>query len=190
MNVLQRIVLAGAGAVVACATTVAPAGAAAPDRPCSESDARTLFQAFYPAAFVSQGIHDLVERCQYRLSWDGQTVTFSEDDVFVGGVNWVYPYAEAGVTQKEARAEISMNVDRVWIAPVLPDGSLGELVEQEVHESAIKTFNHHASLGEVVYQNVSIWTQLPAGTYVSIWENTFQGETFTSTVTLVITPAE
>ncbi len=183
----RRIVASMAVAAAACAGSTAPPAAAEPVEHCTESDARTLFQAFYVAAFRSEGLDGLVDRCSYRLFRDGATYTFSEDDVFLGGVNWTVPL-EPGVTRKEAIAEIELNTDRVWIAPVLPDGTLGELVEQEVHVAAPKNAKH-PTLGKVVYRQSAFWTELPAGTYVSVYENEYMGELSIAEVTLVITPA-
>ena len=119
---------------------------------------------------------------------DGEEFTFNEDDVFVGGILWFYDFKAAGVTRPAAIADIEMNVDRVWLAEVLPGGELGPLVEQPLMRTAYKDIQH-LFFGQVVYQHRAFITQLPPGDYVSIWVNNYPGlPDATATVQLHILP--
>jgi hypothetical protein len=131
---------------------------------------------------------DAVSTCRYNVFADGETFTFTADDWFVGQITWLDPYKADGIPRSEAVANIKLGVDRVWLAPVLPDGSIGPLVEQTLHYSAFKdTFR--PCCGHMVYQERAFAAQLPPGEYVSIWLSQYPGEPDqTATVYLHITP--
>jgi hypothetical protein len=121
---------------------------------------------------------DAAHQCTYRV-WrggdDGLHVTFSEDDVFLGGITWFSDYKTAGISRAEAIAGIEPQVDRVWLAEATPDGTIiGPLVEQPLTYTAFKNVKHK-ELGLLVYQHRAFITQLPAGDYVSVWVGTYPG---------------
>ncbi len=129
-----------------------------------------------------------VSQCRYGLFFDGGAVRFRATDTFVGQVAWLYDYKAVGIPRSEAIAEIKLNNDRVLLAPVLPGGEIGALVEQPLQYSAFKD-THHPTFGRVVYQQVGFMAQLPPGEYVSVWMNQYPGDDpdLTATVHITIT---
>ena len=131
---------------------------AADASPCTHGTAQALFQNLPIGGFLELRGHvrpRLVEafnECQYRVFRDGDEVTFNEDNVFVGGILWFYDFKAAGVTRPAAIADIEMNVDRVWLAEVLPGGELGPLVEQPLMRTVYWDVQH-VFFGQVVYQH-------------------------------------
>jgi hypothetical protein len=188
------------GRVGVAALLIAALGVQAPARAdfqaCTKGDAQlnlnagpTLIGAlFFPQRGLAGNAYDAVTTCRYNLFTD-QPVTFTADDWFVGQITWLVAYKQDGISRAEAIADIKLGTDRVWLAPVLPDGSFGPLVEQTLHYSAFKdTFRPFAE-GNLVYQIRAFATQLPPGDYVSIWLTQYPGEPdFTNTVYITITP--
>ena len=89
------------------------------------------------------GIVDLVQRCQYRLDQDGTEATFHENDVFLGGVFYFYTKAdldELGWTRQQGIEDLKLIQTRVWLARRLPDGSTGQLIEQNLRQHGTRTF--------------------------------------------------
>ena len=127
--------------------------------------------------------------CQYRAFLNGDHFTFNEDDVFLGGISWLYDYKAAGITRAAAIAETEAIENQLWLAEASPDGQIiGALVEQPLMRTAYKDF-HHVIFGHVVYQHRAFITQLPPGNYVSILLTRFPGEpAFMDTVYLDIGP--
>ncbi len=132
-----------------------PGARASAAPPCTTQGARMLFQysmlGFDP---VNAGtpIADLVLRCQYRLYLDGETVTFRENDVFLGGIAYWYTeaeLAELGWTWRQAIADMESIDQRVWLARVRADGSIGRLVEQPLRSTAYRHYTH-SEMGRLV----------------------------------------
>lgn len=163
--------------VAAMLTTSAPAFAK-PAAPCSYGDAQSQFQTF-PLMFDGT-----MPPCQYRLFLPG-TVTFSEDDFFLGGLVERVSYG-GDVSRSQAIATLEALRFRVWLAEVTPSGT-GPPVEQIVERTAIKTANYEP-FGQHVWAQWGIIRRLPAGEYLSVLEDPpIYGGT-TTTVRLVITP--
>jgi hypothetical protein len=151
-----------------------------------------LFQTF-PIQYVNYlngrpMVGEAVGNCQYRLFVDGETVTFSEDDFFLGGIVELSDWKAQGITRKEGIQQIADTTDRAWLAPVLSDGTLGSPVEQTLLVTSYKD-GFNPIFGRFVYQHRGFITQLEPGEYLSIWEGTFEGEIFTASVRLIITPS-
>ena len=156
---------------------------AAADR-CTVGDAEAIFQAtpVASAMFVRgqdhPGLLEALSRCQYRLFFEGDSYTFCEGDVIAGGLFWIYPYKEFGVSRAFAIADIALVVDRVWLNGV----------EQVLKQTAFKNVNHPI-FGQSVYQSRAFVAQLPVGDYVSVWVSSYPGyPDSTATVTLHIVP--
>jgi hypothetical protein len=107
--------------------------------------------------------HLLDSACHYRVWFDGAS-TFCEDDLILGGVNYLTNYKAEGWSRNEAIADIELAGDRVWI-----DG-----IEQPLMRTAYKD-GQHPTQGHVVYQHRAFITQLAVGDHVSYWEGTFDG---------------
>jgi hypothetical protein len=175
-----------------------PAGSQPPvgTKPCTVGDARAMLEALQipvhvmrPRGIEGPKLLDALAECQYRLFRDGATVTFSEEDVILGGVAYLYEYVQLGTTRDQAVAELEAIQDRVWLGPVLPDGSVGDLVEQPLMHTNYKNIMS-SLLALTVVQHRAFITQLPAGEYLSFWESTSPGLPDESAVVrLVITPA-
>ena len=163
---------------------------------CGMGDARAMFEVLpvpvlvmRPRGIDGPRLLDSLSRCQYRLFRDGETFTFSEDDVIVGGVSYLYDYAQLGVTRQAAIAEIESTTDRVCLAETMPDGTIGECVEQLLMHSAYKNVMS-VTFGLTVFQHRAFITQLPAGEYLSDWVSTTPGfPDVSAVVRLIITPA-
>jgi hypothetical protein len=176
------------GSAVLLPSTSAPAA----EDTCTQEKVDGIFQTF-PIQYVNylQGrpvLGEAVGNCQYRLFFDGETVTFSEEDVFLGGIVEFSDYKAQGITRKQGIQQIANTTDRVWLAPVLSDGTPGSPVEQLLSVTGYKDAIHPI-FGRIVYQHRAFITQLEPGEYLSIWEGTFEGEIFTATVRLIITPS-
>ena len=180
------------------AATVAPLRSAKlkAEPSCTIGDAQAMFQVLPIPAYVmlSRGIErpklvDTLSQCQYRVFLDGFTFTFSEEDVFLGGVSYLYDYKQLGVTRQEAISELETYQDRVWLAEVLPGGAIGPWVEQPLMRTAYKNIQT-TDFGLIVYHQRGFITQLPPGEYLSFWVGSIPGfPDSTATVRLVITPA-
>jgi hypothetical protein len=187
MRFFAVAILSG-GAVLAPTTAGAQAAAS-----CTDGDLQTLFQAFpiHAAVVTNKNGHprmvESVSRCSYRVFFDGETVTLSASGKFLGGIVWLDDYPAQGISRSAAIADLASISDRVWLAPVLPDGSTGVMVEKTLMTTAYKDVNH-PSFGKCVYQHRAFITQLTPGEYVSYWESVSPAETLTATVHLVITP--
>jgi hypothetical protein len=146
-----------------------PAAAAKPTA-CTNGNAQGMFQA--PLE------HIVGNPCQYRLFWDGQTVTFCEDDVILGGIVWFDPYKSEGISRQQSIAGIEAIHDRLWI-----DG-----VEQPLMDTAYKD-GQSSMYGDVVYQQRGFIGELPVGTHTSYWESVdpVYGLS-TATVTVIVLP--
>ena len=140
--------------------------------PCTVGDAAANFEAPLQHLFESLGI------CQYRLFFDGETFTFCEDDVILGGVNDFFEYKAAGLSREAAIALLELDGDRVWL----------DDVEQPLLRTAYKD-GLHPFFGHGVYQHRAFITQLTPGDHVSYYERTISGDlVFTATVNLHILP--
>lgn len=165
-------------------------------QPCTMGDAKAMFEGLQipvhvmrPRGIDEPKLLDSLGRCQYRLFRDGAMFTFSEEDVFLGGVVELYDYESGGLTRQEAIAELESIQDRAWLAPVLPGGATGDWVEQSLMRTAYKNIES-AVLGLTVLQHRAFITSLPPGEYLSYWESSYQGTLdLTATVRLIITPA-
>jgi hypothetical protein len=138
---------------------------------CTTGDAQALFQAI-PVAGALQlrglshpGLVESLLGCQYRV-WgrEGDTTTFCEDDVILGGIVWLSDYKAQGIPRDAAIRDIELGGDRVWL-----NGK-----EQILLRTAYKDFQHPI-LGLTVYQHRAFITQLPPGDYVSLWVSTYPG---------------
>ena len=182
------------------ALLIAALGVQAPARAdvqtCTKGDAQLNLNAgpsivgavWIPGRGEAGNAVDAVASCRYNVFADGETFTFTAQDWFVGQITWLAAYKADGIPRADAIADIRLTVDRVWLAPVLPDGSIGPLVEQALHYSQFKdTFR--PCCGHMVYQERAFATQLPPGEYVSVWITHYPGlPDETATVHLVITP--
>ncbi|HET7236914.1 MAG TPA: hypothetical protein VFK59_10845 [Actinomycetota bacterium] len=174
-----RIKVAVAALVLSLAVGVSPASAT-PAEPCSLGDAREQFETF-PLTFEG------IPPCQYRLFFDGQTFTFGEDDYFLGGVVSLADYDPSLEGSRDAAiALLEAETLQTWIAEVTASG-IGELVEQPLMRTALKSGSNDQS-GSYVWVQWGLITRLPPGEYVSVTESsspTFGDETWT--VHLIIT---
>jgi hypothetical protein len=179
-------------------STGSTASAGATPIPCTSADTELVFrQARRGFDLLSQGITnepivDLVQRCQYRLYFDGAEVTFHENDVFLGGIIFYWTQTELdelGWKRRQAVEDLNLGSDRVWLARKLSDGSIGPLVEQTIRSTPVTNYNH-SQAGQTVYRQVAFTAHLPAGDYVSILQDSYPGlPDFNATVTLHIVPA-
>lgn len=142
---------------------------------CTSGNARSMFESFFSF------LEDAVPPCQFRLFWDGQTVTFCEDDVILGGVNYRWGYdelGELGMSREDAVADLELFEDRVWL-----DG-----VEQLIEETAIKDADTER-FGRIVWLQHAFFAQLEPGDHTSLWVGSYDGVPDASaTVTLHIVP--
>jgi hypothetical protein len=198
--VVSRVVRVAVGMIVVTSMTFSPAIANAAEPACTKADAHLLLQQLERGAFLffargetDRRIVDVFQRCQYRLWFDGATFTFRENDVFLGGSVFFWSESELeemGWTRRQAVADLEAIEARVWLAPVLPDGSIGELVEQQLRQTPVKTVPHTV-FGKSVATQVAFIARLPAGDYVSVYQESKPGEpVFEATVHLHIVPAE
>jgi hypothetical protein len=179
----------------------ASVGGLSSERMCTYADAQITFNSWSAALTLRRrGIDasrpvDAISRCQYRLFWDGETVTFPAGDVFVGGVNLFFTIDELGLfgaTRQMGIAGLDAIEVRVWLVPIL-GGTPGDPIEQVV----LRTPSKNGTLLDgtaIVQQHRGIITSLPPGQYLSVTEFKFPqffsypAEEFVSTVNLVITP--
>ena len=160
---------------------------------CSYGNAKALLNQA-PVAFRladgsahQPGLGGLIGRCQFRLYQDGETVTFSDEDYFLGGilVFWTYEeLEELGWTRAEAIADLKLATDRVEIASVV-GGEVGTF--EDVPLIVTHYRDAFGPPGHVVYNHRAFITQLPAGEYLVRYTQTYPGfPDFVSTVRLVI----
>jgi hypothetical protein len=180
--------------VVLAIISIPAAHAAASDEPCSYGDAQALLNQG-PVAFRladgsanQPGLGGLVGRCQFRLYEDGATVTFSDEDYFLGGIILFWTYEELeefGWTRAEAIADLKLVTDRVEIASV-EGGEIGAF--EDVPLIATRFRDAFGPPGHVVYTHHAFITQLPAGEYLVRYTQSYPGfPDLTSTVRVVIT---
>lgn len=161
---------------------------------CGSGEVQSTLQAL-PVGFVNvnnmnssvkiAGLGGGVDRCQYRLYFDGQIATFHASDFILGGVSWTDPYVQSGHSREEAIDEIQKIEDRVFL---LRQDSSEPPIEQQLMHTAFKDMLH-PSLGHIVYQSRGYITQLEPGIYESLWISTVDGvEVDRATVTLEILP--
>jgi hypothetical protein len=178
----------------------APSAQAEKGRPCTQGDAQALFETLLVAneILLREGADhpwaDTLVHCQFRLFWEdghpllGQPVTFSEDDVFLGGLVAFDSYRDFNITRREAVAILEQIEVRTWLAEVTESG-IGSPVEQSLIETPVKS-TMTSSFGLLVAKQWGYITQLPAGEYVSTTEvdHPFFGE-LSWTVEVFITPS-
>ncbi len=171
------------------------------DALCTKADAQITFNSWAGALRLGLGGPDKARpaeaftRCQYRLFFDGETVTFRAGDVFLGGVNLFYgidELKEMGATRQMGIASLDAIEARVWISRVVA-GYPGDAVELPVMRTPFK--NGMLPDGTLVVQQSRGFTaSLPPGDYLSIAVFnvpaflSFPAEYFVSTMHLVITP--
>jgi hypothetical protein len=153
------------------ATSDASSVAAAEEPQCTSGNAQAVFQALPVTAAVMlprgqdhPGLLEAAIHCQYRVQRDGESVTFCEDDVIVGGIVWFWPYEADGISRAFAIADIQLIEDRVWLNGV----------EQVLQGTAFKNFVS-AAFGVAVFQHRAFITQLPPGDHTSAWVSTYPG---------------
>lgn len=169
---------------------------------CTQADAQSIFHNW--SGTVWHGLRGEVPsrpaarfgECQYRLYLDGEMFTFAQGDVILGGVNvfWEFEILDAlGMTREEAIADLEATEERVWLARVQADGTVGELIEQPLSRTPYRD-GTYPEIGRVVQQHRAFVTSLPAGEYLSLfwarWE-AFPGlpaGELNATVRLLITP--
>ena len=161
------------GAIVAGLLSVPAPVAVADATTCSYGDAVAVFQAFVPF-FNHQPRDDFLPACQYRAFFDGEHVTFQENDWFVGGIVWFADYQQLGQTREEGIAELEKYTDRLWLSEIGPDGEVGTPVEQSLMETAYKNLDT-PDFGLIVYQHRGVILHLPPGDYLSTLEISFEG---------------
>jgi hypothetical protein len=181
-------------ALIVVLTFMLPAAHAAASEPCSYGDAQALLNQG-PVAFRladgsadQPGLGGLVGRCQFRLYEDGATVTFSDEDYFLGGIFLFWTYEELeefGWTRAEAIADLKLVTDRMEIASVV-GGEIGAF--EDVPLIVTRFRDAFGPPGHVVYTHHAFITQLPAGEYLVRYTQSYPGfPDFTSTVRVVIT---
>jgi hypothetical protein len=169
---LARKVLIGA-VLVGLLCAVAPV-ARADSTTCSKGHAQAQFQAF-PTFFNYQPREDDFPPCQYRLFLDGEHLTFSEEDWFLGGVVLYYEYEQLGATRQAGIADIEKYANRLWLSEIGPGGQVGTPIEQTLMETTYKDIES-PDLGRIVYQNFGVIFHLSPGDYLSTWELAYEGE--------------
>ncbi len=130
------------------------------------------------------GVGGGVERCQFRVFDDGQTYVFKAGDFVFGGVTWLFDYPNWGFTLAEAIDDLEATEDRIWFGP-----SGGELVEQDLEQSAYKQF-HRPDWGLTLYQNRGFIAQLEPGEYTCHWESTYYGAPLASATLYIVVPSD
>jgi hypothetical protein len=161
---------------------------------CSLGQANALFQEFVipilvwrPRGIDHPKLVDSLAGCQYRLFRDGTTVTFTEDDWFVGGITYLGDYEQLGRPLAEVIADLEANQDRVWLRR---SGGIDSWVEQPLERTAYKTMDS-LEFGSVVFQQRAFIRRLPPGEYESYWEHRWMDRVdATATVRVIITAAE
>ena len=128
------------GAIVVGLLSVSAPVAMADATACSYGDAMAVFQALEPF-FYHQPRDDFLPACRYRAFFDGEHVTFQENDWFAGGIVWFWDYQQLGQTRKEGIAELEKYTDRLWLSEIGPDGQVGTPVEQSLMETAYKNLD-------------------------------------------------
>jgi hypothetical protein len=172
-----------------------PSQAVASPTLCSGGGAQALLQIMPTAARLNVNtdlprLGDIKDQCTFKFYEDGETRTFSDQDVILGGIVAFFTYNEFefyGVSRAEAIAYLELSTDHVEIATVV-GGSAGTFEDMPLvvtkYRDAIGPFGH------AVYNHRAFITQLPAGEYLVRWTSSFPGEPdFISTVHLVITHA-
>lgn len=174
-GVILTVVLALASLGVA-----TPVGAEAESR-CTAGDARSLFENIEVPfeILLRNGLDhpraETILRCQWRFFWvDGHPffgdITFSDDDVILGGIVYFIDYANQGIPRGDAVAELEGIEVRTWLAEVI-NGEVGPLIEQPLMISATKdVVLRQQDIGRVVMRSWGFITQLPAGEYRSVTE--------------------
>ncbi len=171
--------------------TAAP-GASADTTACSQGDALAVFNAF-GAIFIHDPQDDpwpAYPDCQYRMWAHGEHFTFQEDDWFLTGATYAYPYQAAGVTRDEAIAELAKYSDRLWLTKLQPGTrkAIGPAVEQPLTLTAYSDAVHPED-GLLVYRQTGAILHLPPGDYLSFNENKYDGKIrWRNTVILHILP--
>jgi hypothetical protein len=161
---------------------------------CTESGVQALAEApLIPDVILSHDqtrprIVDTLLSCRYGFYRDGSSWTFRENEPFLGAVLW-FSFRDPGMTREESIADIVATTDRVWLARVQPDGSVGPAVEQHLSQTPVQQIMY-PGFGLLVYQQRYFIGHLEAGDYVSTWASTFYGDPdSTATVMLHIEPA-
>jgi hypothetical protein len=152
---------------------------------CTVGDAQALFQVLAVPYSVMKlrgqdhpGLLAAFDECQYRLFFDGESFTFCEADVIVGGVVLFWDYKAVGISRAAAIADLEQSVDRVWL-----NGQ-----EQVLQRTGYKNVNS-PDFGLIVYQQRAFIAQLAPGDYVSVYLSTYPGfPDFTATVQLHVLP--
>jgi hypothetical protein len=145
---------------------------------CSYGDAKATSQAFYPFFEHKPREENSIPPCQYRIWLDMDHFTFTEDDWFFGGNALAFDYKAEGITRHEAIAILERVGHRLWLARIDSKGErIGPLVEQSLKLSGFRDVSE-AGGGTVVYQQVGLILQLPPGDYVSVYEESFDGQPF------------
>ena len=163
------------------------------DNGCSYGDAEATSQAFYPFIRHKPIAEDAIPLCQYRIWLDKDHFTFTEDDWFFGGNALEIAYEAEGFTRAEAIAILDRVGHRLWLAPIDSRGKrIGPLIEQPLQLTVFRSGSHVGGeeTAGVAYQQVGLILQLPPGDYVSVYEETFDGQpVFDADVILHIVPS-
>ena len=178
--VVRRGVILSVALALASLGVATPAGAEVESR-CTAGDARSLFENIevpFEILLRNGPDHPRAEtmlRCQWRFFWvDGHPIlgdiTFSENDVILGGVVHYIDYPVIGIPRSDAVAELEGIEVRTWLAKVT-DGQVGPLIAQPLMISANKNVVlRQQEIGRVVMRSWGFITQLPAGEYRSVTE--------------------
>ena len=147
--------------------------------PCSYGDARMWFET------LPVRPPDSPPPCTFRLFFDKQTFTFTENDYFFGGVTLSADYSNDA--ERDARiAEQEAASVRVWIANATTRNA--PLVEQSVERTPIRYAQPEAEGQKpIVWTQWGIIRQLPPGEYFVVTQASFDKKPWT--VRLVITAA-
>jgi len=152
-------------------------------RHCTPGDVTSLLQAFTIGFNYASGFREEIKiaglggaiHCQYRVfaprkPSNGEPWAFCEQDIFLGGIVYMVPYQQLGLSRQYAIEEELEKLDStVLIGPVD-----GEQTEQTLLRVANKDYVH-PFLGNVVYTQLAFIAQRDPGIYRSTWTGYFMG---------------
>lgn len=166
----------------------APARAVPPDA-CQPGPVQAMFTAFIPGVdqllFRGQrdGLGGVVQHCQFRLFWAYRTFCFSEDDYFLGAVNFLTPLESQNVPEAWNFYEIADDLESISIAVELwkyPQSGAPPESQPTVEWLDVQTTPVHAGrrfdMGAIVYQHHGVLLSLPPGDYAFVTHSYYPGD--------------
>jgi hypothetical protein len=177
---IRQLRMAGALAGALILATISPLPAAADSSTCTESGVVAIAQAPLAADRVlTRGltrprIADTLQHCRYGFYRDGSEATFRAGEPFLGAILWFSDYMESDIARADAVNDIEITGDRVYLARVQVDGSLGPSVEQPLSRTPYMQ-ERSPLFGIIVYQQRYFIGHLDPGDYLSTWISTYPG---------------